>query len=65
MLMYNLIEYRYNCSKVSGGLWQFYRNETAAVKVNSKSFKSKIKMTGKTPGDRNSKNVKVVVPLEY
>ena len=26
--MYNLIEYSKNCSKTSGGLWQYYRDES-------------------------------------
>ena len=25
--MYNLIEYSHNCSKTSGSLWQYYRDE--------------------------------------
>ena len=31
----------------------------------SESFKSKIKITGKTPDDENTKNLKIVVPLKY
>ena len=29
------------------------------------SFKSKIKITGKTPADGNTKNVEIVVSLKY
>ena len=29
MPMYNLIEYSDTCSKTSGSLWQYYRDETA------------------------------------
>ena len=29
MPMYNLIEYSDNCSKTSGSLWQYYRDEPA------------------------------------
>ena len=29
------------------------------------SFKSKIKITGKTPDDGNTKNVEIIVPLKY
>ena len=31
----------------------------------SESFKSKIKITGKTPDDGDTKNVEIVVPLKY
>ena len=31
----------------------------------SKSFKSKIKITGKTPADDNTKDVEILVPLKY
>ena len=31
----------------------------------SQSFKSKIKITGKTPADGNMKDVEVMVPLKY
>ena len=27
MLMYNLLEYSNNCSKTSGTLWNYYRDE--------------------------------------
>ena len=31
----------------------------------SKSFKSKSKITGKTPNDDNEKDVEIMVPLKY
>ena len=31
----------------------------------SKSFKSKIKITGKTPSNGNEKDVEIIVPLKY
>ena len=31
MPMYNLIEYRDACSKTSGSLWQYYRDEPALI----------------------------------
>ena len=64
MPMYNLIEYSDNYSKTSGSLWQNYRDEQHAAIVNFKSFKSKIKITGKTPADGNTKDVKLAVSLK-
>ena len=49
MAMYNLIECSDNYSKTSGSLWQYYRNEPNNNITESESFKSKIKITGKTP----------------
>ena len=49
MPMYNLIEYSYNYAKTSGSLWQYYRDEPNDNLADSESFKSKIKITGKTP----------------
>ena len=49
MTMYNLIEYSDNYAKTSGSLWQYYRDEPHNNLANSKSFKSKIKITGRTP----------------
>ena len=46
MRMYNLIEYIDNYSKISGSLWQYYKE---AITTQSESFKSKMKITGKTP----------------
>ena len=48
MPMYNLIEYSDNYAKISGSLWQYYRDEPNDNLANSESFKSKIKITGKT-----------------
>ena len=47
MPMYNLIEYSDNYSKTSGSLWQYYRDDPNDNLVDSESFKSKIKITGK------------------
>ena len=56
MPMYNLIEYNDNYSDTSGSLWQFKRDEKAAL-------------PGKTANhnDRKSsvKDTKIVVPLKY
>ena len=56
--MYNLIEYSGNYSKTSGSSWQYYRDEPSDQRVNSDSFKSKIKITGKTPDHDNKKKLK-------
>ena len=47
MPMYNLIEYSDNYARTSGSLWQYYRDETNDNLVDSESFQSKIKITGK------------------
>ena len=60
MPVYNLIEYSDNYSK-TGSLWQYYRDEPSDQIVNSKSFISKIKITGKLPTAGNTKNVEIVV----
>ena len=65
MPMYNLIEYSHNYPKTTGSLWQYFRDEPNDVLRNSKSFKSKIKITGKTPNDDNEKDVEIMVPLKY
>ena len=53
MPMYNLIEYNDNYSKTSGSLWQYYRDGPHDNLADSKSFKSKIKITGKAPAAGN------------
>ena len=65
MPMYNLIEYSDNYSKTSGSLWQYYRDDPNDILTNSKSFKFKMKITGKTPAVGNTKEVKIVAPLKY
>ena len=64
MPMYNLIEYSDNHSNISGSLWQYYKDESNDNIADSESFKSKVKITGKAPADRNRKNVEIVVPLK-
>ena len=63
--MYNLLEYSDNYSKISGSLWQYYRDEPNYNLADSESFKSKIKITGKTPAAGNKKDVEIMVPLKY
>ena len=63
--MYNLIEYSDNYAKTSGSLWQYYRNEPNDTSADSKSFKSKIKITGKNTTAGNEKDVEIMVPVKY
>ena len=65
MHMYNLIEYSDNYAKTSGSLWQYFRDEPDDNLADSESFKSKIKITGKTPINDNEKDVEIMVPLKY
>ena len=65
MPMYNLIEYSDNYSKPSGSLWQYYKDDPNDNITQSESFKSKIKITGKTPAAGNTKDVEIIVPLKY
>ena len=62
MPMCNLIEYSDNYAKTSGSLWQYYRDEPNNNLADSESFKSKIKITGKTPDDSNEKDAEIIVP---
>ena len=65
MPMYNLIEYSDNYAKTTGSLWPYFRDEPNYNIEDSESFKSKIKITGKTPDDDNEKDVEIMVPLKY
>ena len=62
---YNLIEYSDNYSETSGSLWQYYKYDPNDNLANSASFKSKVKITGKTPNNGNRKDVEIIVPLKY
>ena len=63
--MYNLIEYSDNYSKTYGSLWQYYKDEPGDNLADSESFKSSVKITGNTPNSGNTKDVEVIVPLQY
>ena len=63
--MYNLIEYSDNYSITSGSLWQYYKDDPNDNIADSESFKSKVKITGKTPDDGNTKDAEIIVPLKY
>ena len=65
MPMYDLNEYSDNYSKTSGSLWQYYKDDPNDSMSQSESFKSKIKITGKTPVDGNTKDVEILVPRKY
>ena len=65
MPMHNLIEHSDNYSKTSGSLWQYYKDDPNDNITQSESFKSKIKITGKTPAAGNTNNVEIIVPLKY
>ena len=67
MPIYNLIEYSDNYAKTTGSLWQYFGYEPVADDdmEDSESFKSKTKITGKTPNDGNEKDVEIMVPLKY
>ena len=65
MPMYNLIEYSDNYAKTTGSLWQYFRDEPDDHLQDSESFKSKIKITAKTPNNHNEKDVEIMVPLKY
>ena len=58
MPMYNLIEYSDNYSKTSGSLFQYFKDIPNDNLARSESFKYKVKITGKTPADGNTKDVK-------
>ena len=44
---------------------QYYRDEPNDNLTDSESFKSKIKITGKTPAEGSEKDVEIKVPLKY
>ena len=63
--MYNVIECSDNYAKISGSLYQYYRDDPKDNITQSESIKSKIKITGKTLAAGNTKNVEIIVPLKY
>ena len=65
MPLYSLIEYSDNYLKTSGSLWQYYKDDPNDNLTDSQSFKSKVKITGKTPNDGNTKDVEIIVPPKY
>ena len=63
--MYNLIQYSDNYSKISGSMWQYYRDDPNGNITQSESLKYKVKRKGKPPAAGNTKDVKIAVPLKY
>ena len=63
--VYNLIEHSDNYSNTFRSLWQYFRDESNATLADSESFKSKVKITGKTANDDNTKKIEIAVPLKY
>ena len=64
MPMYQLIECSDNYSKTSRSLWRYYKDDPNDNIANSESFKSKVKTTGKTLNNGNTKDVEIIVPLK-
>ena len=73
--MYNLIKYSDTYSKISGSLWQFYRDETPIDNNNNNidfsdnndnniSFKFKQQITGQT-GNCGTKDIEIMAQLKY
>ena len=65
MPIYNLIEYYNNYFKMYGSLWQYYKDEAGEDMEDSKSFSSKVKITGKSLVDGNKKDVEIIESLKY
>ena len=74
MPMYNLIKYSDNYAKTTGSLWQYCKDIPARDNNNliegfmaanlTDSFNFKAKITGQT-GNDGTKDVEIIVPLEY
>ena len=65
MPMYNWIECSDNYSKTFGSLWQYYKNEPNDNLADSESFKSKVKITGNTPNNGNTREVEIIITLKH
>ena len=65
MLIYNLSKYSDNCSRTSGSLYQFYRDEPNDDNITeSEWFKFKLKLLDNT-NNAGIINAKIVAPLKY
>ena len=65
IVMYNLIEYSDSYSKTSGSLWQYYKDVPDKYLADSELFKYKVKITGNSPADGNTKDAEIIVPIKY
>ena len=63
--MYNLVEYSDNYLKAFRCFWQYYKDEPNDNLADSESFKSKVKITGSTSNNGNTKDAEINVPLKY
>ena len=67
--MYNLLENTDNFSKTSGRLWQYYRDEPGkadnAAIIDFKTFKCRVKISGKKLDNGNIKDVGIAVVLKH
>ena len=51
--------------ETSRSLWQYYKDYPNNDVTESRSFKSKVKITGKTLDNGNTKYFEIMVPLKY
>ena len=51
--------------KKSGSLWQYYEDDPNDNIADSESFKSKVKIMGKTHAAGSKKDFEIIVPLKY
>ena len=65
MPMYSLTRCSDNCSKTSGSLWQYQKDQPSDNLTDSESFNSKIKIKGNTVNNGNTKDVEIIVPRKY
>ena len=64
MPMCNLMEHSDNNSKSSRNLWKYYKGQPNDNLPGFESFKCKIKITGNTPADGNTKDIEITIPLK-
>ena len=65
MQIYDLTEYSNNYLKTSRRLCHYYKDELNDYLADSKSSKSKVKIIRNTPDDGNTKDVEIILPLEF
>ena len=65
MRIYKLIEHSKNYSKISGSLYNYYKDISIDPITNSESFKHQTAIIGKTANDRNTKEVEFSIQLKY
>ena len=51
--------------KKSGSLYQYYKGEPNDNIADAESFKFKLKITGNTPNDGNTKDFAIIMALKY